>query len=267
MPDPVTPFGLLNTKHGPLIVNRNDYRLFDNGSKGYGVGFQLMNKGEYDPEELAVSLKLINARLQQYGPGVVVVDCGANIGVFTVEWAKALGDLGHVYSFEAQEKLFYALAGNVILHNCFNVTARHAAVGATNGVLDIPEPDYTKPSSFGSFELRKRVANEDIGQAIDYDHPTLQIPMIALDSLNLQRLDLLKVDVEGMEMEVLEGAVETIKRCQPQVFIETLKSHLDSISKLLAPLGYARHYGFGLNTLFIHDSDPLVVTMETADVH
>lgn len=253
-----SPFVLIRTKYGSMIINKNDYHM-TSPTRGYGIGFQLINKGEYDEDEMKVSIDLIQSRLTNYGPGVVIVDCGANIGVFTVAWAKALQDNGTVYAFEAQEKLFYALAGNVILHNCLNVHARHAAVGANSGILAIPEPDYNVPGSYGSFELKKRENTEDIGQPIDYQKTSLSVSLVAIDSLKLDRLDLLKIDVEGMEIDVLEGALETIRRCKPQVFVETFKSDGKVIAEKLTPLGYTRTYGMGLNTLFLHDSDPLKV--------
>src|SRR5438105_149151 len=65
------PFQLINTKHGPLVVNQNDHVLLENGTKGYGVSFQLMTKGEYDAEELKITLEILQRRLNGYGPGMV----------------------------------------------------------------------------------------------------------------------------------------------------------------------------------------------------
>ncbi len=259
------PFVLINTKHGAMIVNKNDYHLIAS-DKAYGVGFQLMNKGEYDTQEITETTQMIASRLANYGPGVVVVDCGANIGVLTIAWAKALHELGHVYAFEAQEKIFYAMAGNVILHNCLNVTARHTAVGATNGTISFPEPDYSKPASFGSFELKQRAQTEDIGQPIDYSKPTITVPLMTLDSLELPRLDFLKIDVEGMEEDVLKGALETIKRCKPQIFIEVLKSDIGALKTIFDSLGYSRQYSMGLSALCVHDSDPIKVKLADTPV-
>src|ERR1700679_1650413 len=112
-------------------------------------------------------------------------------------------------AFEAQEKIFYALAGNVVINNCLNVSARYCAVGENCAPIDVPEPDYLVPSSFGSFELRKTDSNEFIGQTIDYQK-TKAVPQISIDSLRLRRLDLIKIDVEGMEEDVLKGATESI---------------------------------------------------------
>jgi FkbM family methyltransferase len=177
------PFVLAATDHGSLIVNRNDYRMIDE-KRGYGVGFQLLNYGRLDPQEVAFVLALLRRKRQHAGDGVVALDCGANIGVHTVEWAREMHGWGRVYAFEAQEKIYYALAGNVVLNNCLNVTARHCAVGARCGSLAVPEPDYCRPGSYGSLELVRRDKTEFIGQPIDYS-VTHDIPLLSIDSLSL----------------------------------------------------------------------------------
>ena len=86
---------VVNTAHGMMIVNRNDYRMIDE-THGYGVGFQLLNTGEYDMQEINFVKFCLSQRLNDYGKGVVAIDCGANIGVHTIEWLyrvfRAAGD-------------------------------------------------------------------------------------------------------------------------------------------------------------------------------
>jgi hypothetical protein len=83
-----------------------------------------------------------------------------------------------------RKKIYYALAGNVVLNNYLNVTARHCAVGARCGSLAVPEPDYYRPGSYGSLELVRRDKTEFIGQPIDYS-VTHDIPLLSIDSLSL----------------------------------------------------------------------------------
>jgi len=248
------PFVLATTQHGTMIVNRNDYRMVDR-ENGYGVGYQLLNTSVFDPEEVGFVLALLHKRHQYFGPGVVAIDCGANIGVHTIEWAKQMRQWGSVYSFEAQEKIFYALAGNVVLNNCLNVTARHCAVGAEIGLIKIPEVSYLKPSSYGSLELREKPTNEYIGQDIDYEAGK-NIPMISIDSLSLERVDLIKIDVEGMEEEVLSGAIDTIKRCTPVLFVETIKTNTNYLDRFFNTNGYIA-FRIGINVLALHKTDPI----------
>ena len=160
-------FIMASTDHGTLIVNRFDQHFVERNS-AYGVGFQLLNTTSYDAGEVDLLLKLLDLRREHYGDGVVAVDCGANIGVHTVEWAKHMSGWGAVLAFEAQERIYYALAGNIAINNCFNARAIHAAVTGQPGTMKIPNPNYLVPASFGSLELRKRENTEFIGQAIDY---------------------------------------------------------------------------------------------------
>ena len=248
-------FIIASTNHGTLIVNRNDYRMIDK-DRGYGVGFQLLNTSNFDPSEVEFEGALLLKRLQYFGKGVIAVDCGANIGVRTIEWARLMYGSGMVHSFEAQEKVFYALAGNIAINNCFNVSARNVAVGEKCSTLQVPEPDYLTPASFGSLELIKKESTEFIGQNIDYDR-THEIQLISIDSLRLDRLDYMKIDVEGMEEAVLAGAMETVSKFKPILFVENIKSNKETLAAYFAQHGY-KTYNIGMNTLAIHATDPTV---------
>jgi len=250
------PFVLLSSNHGSMIINRNDYRMIDKES-GYGVGYQIMTNSCFDQEEVDLMLAILKLRRKHFGDGVVGIDCGANIGVHTIEWARLMHNWGHVFSFEAQEKVFYAMAGNVALNNCLNVTARYNAVGASVGEIRIPEPDYRVPSSFGSFELKSTSKTEFIGQSIDYDKANKVVPQITIDSLNLTRIDLIKIDVEGMEEDVLEGAFGSIGECKPVLLIEVIKSNKDNLFKYVTDRGY-KIFELGINMLAVHSEDPLL---------
>lgn len=255
-------FVLMSTAHGTLIVNRNDYRMVSENA-GIGVGFQLLNTSSYDHAEVSLTLDLLRARRTDYGDGVVALDCGANIGVHTIEWARCLSGWGRVYSFEPQEKIYYALAGNIALNNCFNVTARLAAVGAACGTLAVPEVNYYVPSSFGSLELNPADSNEYIGQNIDYSRAAQHVDLLTLDSLCLPRIDLIKIDVEGMEMEAIRGARESIAQSKPQLVIEVIKADEKAIRGLLEAAGY-KIFPLGLNILAVHSSDPMLGRLNTA---
>jgi len=255
-------FVLASSNHGTMIVNRFDYRMQD--GNGTGVGYQLLERGCFDPIEVELAVQLLEMRRRFFGDGAVAIDCGANIGVHTIEWAAAMTGWGSVVAIEAQERIYYALAGNIAINNAFNAIAMHAALSSESGVMNIPQPDYMRASSFGSLELRQSPDNEDIGQPIDYTRGKLvPVQQLALDDMQLPRVDLIKLDIEGMEMEALEGARATVERCRPILLIEQIKTGREVLREWLVARGY-QPIDAGINIVAVHESDPTLQHLNAA---
>jgi FkbM family methyltransferase len=258
-------FVLAASNHGTMIVNRFDYRMTGPDS-GVGVGYQLLEAAASDPVGVELGLHLIEARRRLHGDGVVTLDCGANIGVHAIEWATAMTGWGSVVAIEAQERIYYALAGNIAINNAFNAIAMHAAVSSEPGIMQIPTPDYLMPSSFGSLELKPRANTEFIGQPIDYSaDKCVAIQKISIDALSLARVDLIKLDIGGMELEALEGAQQTIERTRPIFLVESIKTGAERLRVFLDERGY-KVVNAGLNILAIHKSDPVVNELQVPDL-
>lgn len=250
-----TAFILAATNHGPLIVNRNDYAMVD-GRPCYGVGFNLLETGSFDGSEVEFLLSLLRVQRQRLGDGVIFLDCGANIGVFSIEAGRMMTHWGTVHAFEPQDFIFYALAGNIALNNLFNVQAHGVALGAADEVITIPSVNYSQPGSYGSLEIKEPATSMlSIGQSVDYTPETgRQVRQITLDGLNLKRVDLLKIDVESMEIDVLMGARLIIKTFRPLIWVETLKTDAQRIKDLLGEYDY-RFFDAGLNMLAVPADD------------
>lgn len=232
------PFVLVASDHGPMIVNRLDFNTAPMGGT-YGVGHQILSLGAYNPEEIALCSRILESHRERFGSGVVMLDCGANVGVHTISLATAMVGWGNVLAFEAQERIFYALCGNIILNNLSNAFARRVALSRECGTMKIPVPDYTRNASFGSLELRFSERTEHIGQSVSYsDHAMTEISTLSIDSMRLPRVDFIKLDVEGMELEVLEGARETIDRCRPTILVEFIKVGREALETVLSGFGY-----------------------------
>ncbi len=229
-------FVLASSNHGTMIVNRFDYRMVDS-QRGYGVGFQILETAAFDPMEVKLALELLGFRRRHY----------------TIEWANTMTGWGSVLAIEAQERIYYALAGNIAINNCFNAVAVHGAVSSESGVLQIPNPNYFVPSSFGSLELRQRNGNEFIGQPIDYEN-TVNVRKLMLDEYNLPRVDFIKLDIEGMELEALQGASRTIDASRPIMLIEKIKADAGQLRRWLEARGY-EVIEAGINILAVHTSD------------
>jgi FkbM family methyltransferase len=196
-------------RHGTMMYNVHD--AF--------IGRSLDLYGEWCDDEVVVLRQLLS-------PGDVVVDAGANIGTHTVFLAKAVGDRGAVIAFEPQRLVFQVLCGNVALNGLTNVTCFMAAVGAKRGQLTIPLLDPRATLNFGAV----RATEGGPGERVD---------VAPLDELGLTRCALIKVDVEGMETAVLEGARETIARCRPALFLENnTVEHSRGVLEAVQSLGY-----------------------------
>jgi FkbM family methyltransferase len=250
-------FVLAASDHGSMIVSRLDYCMVSPTS-GFGVGYQVLERGAFDPSEVSMAVSVLNLRRQYFKDGVFAIDCGANIGIHTVEWAKCMTGWGSVLAIEAQERIYYALAGNIAINNCFNAAALNAAITDKPGVIMMPQPDYLTPASFGSLELRKSNKTEFIGQRVDYSEGKLRpVQGVTIDSLNVPRIDFIKMDVEGMEMEVLAGAAQSISKNKPALLIETIKVDATKLGEWLVVRDY-KIFQVGINALAIHASDPVL---------
>src|SRR6476659_1299173 len=119
-------FVLTATAHGPMLVNRFDRQVSGVNGEAYGVGHYLLEEGAMSLGDIGVIKQVLDERRKHFGERVMMLDCGANIGTHTISLAHHMTSWGNVAAFECQERLFYALAGNITLNNCFNAQALYA---------------------------------------------------------------------------------------------------------------------------------------------
>jgi len=248
-------FVLVATDHGSMIINKNDYCTGERGT--FGVGYEILRNSNFSLNECLLIIQLLTKRQSNFPGEMIAIDVGANYGTHTLAMARTLTGCGKVIAIEPQERIYYALCGNVALNNLMNVTAIRSAVGSHNGIIKIPVPDYLAPASYGSLELIKSDENEIVGQVIDYsDSATVPVTLMTIDSLLLDRCDLLKIDAEGMEMFVMEGAAKTVTNHKPILFIEAFKIPYELFMDTLKRFGYTAFYTIGLNVVAFHADDP-----------
>ncbi|HEX3865006.1 MAG TPA: FkbM family methyltransferase [Stellaceae bacterium] len=205
--------GLKECRHGRMLYLLND---------SY-IGRSLDYYGEYGEFEGQVFAQMIR-------PGQSVVEVGANIGAHTVHLAKLVGPGGTVLAFEPQRSLFYLLCANLALNEHFHVRAVHAAVGATAGSIPVPLLDHRAKMNFGALSLPLFTSGD-------------QVPLMVLDDFDLPSLRLLKVDVEGMETDVLRGARRTIAQHRPLLYVENdRRDQSEQLIRLIMELGYDLHW-------------------------
>lgn len=211
-------FVLASTAQGTLIVNRLDHYKAERAE--WGVGFELLRDGSFSATEVGLCLAMLKQRRQHFGDGVFAIDCGANIGVHTIEWARLMSGWGEVLSIEAQERIF--------------------------------------------LELRPGPQNEPIGQSVSYHAKDAKpVKLLSLDSLGLTRLDLIKIDIEGMEEEALSGAKRQIETFRPILLVERIKSRSDVLDHFFNRYGYKKFH-VGMNDLAIHRDDPSLQAIRVA---
>jgi FkbM family methyltransferase len=177
--------------------------------------------------------------VQFLAPDDTVCDVGANIGTLTLMFARHVPQ-GAVYAFEPVRAFYQLLVTNVALNELTNAVPFHAAVGATSGRIRVPRVDLATPANLGAVALENFTDGEEV-------------PLIRLDDLELPRCGLLKIDVEGMELDVLRGAARMVERCRPLIFAENERSDRSGpLLDLLIDLGYDCYWM--INQLYAPDN-------------
>lgn len=165
-------------------------------------------------------VECIEPILAQLNSGDVVIDVGANIGCYTIPFAQAVGSTGQVHSFEPQGVIHQLLEHNVSANELNNVRTYHMAVGHQNGEATLNRRcdrgreikyDRNEETNFGGVNLG--IGGEKVKMVNLSDF---------VDQLDLEdrQVKLIKIDVEGAEKMVIEGAKRLIERDRPIVFFE-----------------------------------------------
>ena len=196
-PVPVAaPYQLSATRRGTMLANSNDVYM----------GQALLQYGECCEIEIRLLLTLLKL------PGMVI-EVGANMGVHTVPMATELARQGRsMLAIEPQPIIFQQLCANLALNGLMNVTALSYACGRESGVVSFEVPDYRSVGNFGCTSMS---SSSETGSR----HAT--VPCIRLDDLVPEAaVGLMKIDVEGFELQVLEGSTRILARSQPVLYVE-----------------------------------------------
>lgn len=183
------------------------------------LGEALVNYGSYGDEEADFLLGLCN-------PGDFCLEIGANAGYLTIPLASKY----KVWAVEPQLAAYELLCDNILLNDLGNkVMPVHAACGSEKGFIWMPDIGYEQAGNHGSLNASHK----------QHGRYQLKTPLITIDSLIQDRVHLIKIDVEGMEREVLLGAIETIALYQPLLYVENdRKDKSEALIKTIWDLGY-----------------------------
>jgi len=229
------------------------YLLFKN-SDSKGISHAIKHIGTHSPytEILASEILSLSSEMQ------TVIDIGANLGSFSIPLANKFRNL-IFQSFEVQEPIFYQLCGNIFLNSTFNVKAHNFGLSNTRTTVSINLPCYEDDQNIGAFSLLPDIHSQLRGNANTGAEKF--VDLYTLDSFNYENIALIKIDTEGMELEVIEGAVGTLFRNQfPAIIYEAwdvdwYAGKKEKIEALLKVLGYTLIKFTNENSLAWHSSN------------
>lgn len=218
--------------------------------KGNDLISNALKQGGYEVEVFAISQKL----LQGHKDGVVL-DVGANLGSFSLPLAKANPHLTF-HAFEPQRIISYQLCANIIINGLENVYTYELALSNRDINIDVEMPDYANEKNIGAFSIDEETRKND------YECSTVntsnKIELIPLDYMRFDNIRLIKLDVEGHELEALQGGIETIKNNNyPPIIFEAwnwkpwFESKRKELFQYLTDMGYEITEG-GNNNLAQH---------------
>ncbi len=185
---------LIKMRDGWMVFNKNDTY----------IGKSIKEYGEWAQGEIDLCKRILT-------PTDVVIEVGSNIGSHTLALAKTVNK-GAVFAFEPNNVIFQNLCANISINsitNCFCYL--NALSDKSNEQMFIPNINYSQEGNFGAMSLGNEKNNF-----------SLPVNVVTLDDKfpNLNRLKILKIDIEGMELNALKGAVKLIKRTKPLIYLE-----------------------------------------------
>lgn len=194
------------------------------------VPLEIINFGNYEVEELDMCKKFLKE-------DSVILDIGANLGWYVLNFSKNI-PFGKILAFEPIPKTYNYLLRNIELNKIQNVECFNFGLSNQNGLLEF----FYDPKLPAATSLRILHENRD--------KVKVSCEVKRLDDLisnkKLEKIDFIKCDVEGAELLVMEGAIKTLEKFKPVLFLEMLRKwsakfnyHPNDIIHLLSKIGYS----------------------------
>ena len=160
-----------------------------------GLALTISHYGTYEELEAKIMVEKIKV-------GSIVVDVGANIGLHTLNMARIVGNTGRVFAFEPDPSNFEILRKNVKINNYQNIILEEKAVGDKHGRVTLYQSDH--PGNHRLFPQTKQAKGE-----VEVELTSLDKYFI--DSNLAEKINFIKIDVEGLEFSVLNGMKNILK--------------------------------------------------------
>lgn len=230
------------------IVEVNGYKLLLMPNDK-GISTELLMFKTHEP----LTTQLL---LRELKKGMVCIDIGSNIGYYVLLESRVVGDSGKVIAIEPSPKNFNYLRINLVQQKAFNVEPKNFAIGDSNGEIEFLISDrsnYCRVATHGQMEF-------------DTIEKIIKIQAKRLDSFleenPLEKLDFIRMDVEGYESNIYEGMKNTVSIFRPMLLIEVHKIYLgvEGTKKFLLEL---KNDGYEINYYIPREMDvPLMGSMK-----
>ena len=202
-----------------LVKAKNNYCLYNKND--IYIGQAIEQYGEFSELEAFLFRQICKQ-------GDTVIEVGANIGTHTQIFSNLVGNNGLVLAFEPQHIVFQTLCANLALNSISNVFAYQMALCNSKGKLFIPNLDYNAKNNYG-------------GLSLDGLKNGIKVNKDKLDTFqdDIKNVKLIKIDVEGMEIDVLKGAKSIITKFKPILYVENDRQEKSQeLIKLILSFGY-----------------------------
>ena len=229
---------MLNPKVSIIDCVVGKYMVY---STNDSLGTILLSQGIHEPSVLELS-KFIMSN----SSGENILDIGANIGTYSIPMALQFPKL-KIYSFELQRNVYYQLCGNIFLNSIKNIEAINTGISSNNGIIDINTIDYSKCWNIGGYSIDKiamQTERTDFPNDSIIGFEKAQISTLDNMSIEINKVGLIKLDIEGHEIEALKGGLKFLKNngYPPIIFecwnFDWFKNSKDELFAFLREIGY-----------------------------
>jgi FkbM family methyltransferase len=238
-----------------VIVKRNEtqFLLFDKPD--------IVSNGIRHGSGWEEHLETISERFLVNTFGGSVLDIGANLGSYSIPLARKFPNVTF-HSFEPQRIIFYQLCANIIINSLQNVISHNYGISDRNDKFMAIMPDYATETNVGAFSLDEQTRENGYECATKGLMEEIEVKI--LDEQYFKNIRLIKIDVEGLEMEVLKGALKTIKDNDfPPIIFEAwtykpwYEDRRKDLIKFVESLGY-NITTIGENNIAQHNTHPQI---------
>lgn len=219
----------------PIVVPLFSGELLVRNPKKSSIARSIYLHGIYERQLTAVIRRVVR-------PGMTIVDVGADIGYYAIQFTDLVGSQGRVVAFEPTRNGRKFLAANAILNDCSNIEIRPEALSDQVGEVHFGASNVKSQMAFLNQPDSIQETELETVKMIPYDEWALGNPLKVVD---LVKIDVEGVDVEGAELLVLRGMKVLLARARPILIIEvhpammaTFGTTEEELHRFLKGLGY-----------------------------